>query len=305
MTWPATAGLSMCVQSIPDAPQTLAPAAASAQDVGDTGLDDPARVGYLVRTIERAVIPRLVQARRPAGSDSPGLPPAPGALELQTFVSRILHGREADMQGQVMQLRRSGVSVSDIYLHLLAPAARTLGSLWDQDLCDFPGVTVGLGRLQRLLRELSEAFEAEAPPADPTRAAGAGELRVLLAQAPREQHSFGLSMVAAYFRRAGWIVEGGIGGSEAAEPALRAQADWFDAVGFSIGSQVHLPWLQEQVRNLRLLSRNPHLAVLVGGPLVLTQPACAQQAGADACITDASQAPGQAALLALRSSSER
>lgn len=207
------------------------------------------------------------------------------------------------MLDQVAQLRRSGVSVSDIYLHLLAPAARTLGALWDQDLCDFPSVTVGLGRLQRLLRELSEGFEAEAPALGAT----AGEWRLLLAQSPREQHSFGLSMVAAYFRRAGWAVEGGVGvgGGEALDPVLRAQTEWFHAVGFSIGSLVHLPWLQDQVKALRLLSRNPQVVVLVGGPLFLTQPDWKQLVDADACITDASQAPSVAAALASRPVGER
>ena len=241
------------------------------------------RAGHLVRTLEHQVIPRVVQAHRgPAGAE---LIPAEG--DLRQFVAHLMTGDEAGVQADVQRLRGQGVSVESLYLHLLAPAACMLGSLWDQDLCDFPAVTVGTGRLQRLLRELSPDFEGEAtprqPPTGPVR-------RILLVQPPQEQHSFGLSMVASFFRREGWLVDGGVG-TTSPEPALRAQADWFDVVGYSCGSQSRVAWMRDSITSLRLMSRNPGVVVMVGGPVFQQQPEWVQWVGADVCAAEAHLAP--------------
>ena len=44
------------------------------------------------------------------------------------------------------------VTPSAVYLDLLTPAARQLGAMWDEDRCDFTQVTVGLMRLQQVMR---------------------------------------------------------------------------------------------------------------------------------------------------------
>ena len=40
----------------------------------------------------------------------------------------------------------------------LAEAARTLGEMWEADDCSFYDVTLGTGRIQRLIREFSHQF---------------------------------------------------------------------------------------------------------------------------------------------------
>ena len=255
---------------------------------GDSGAARLA-VGHLVRTIEQEVIPRLAQAHRATGAASEPVSAVVSPTDVQSFVARVLGGSEADVLGLVEHLRRRGLTVQAVYLELLAPAARVLGALWDRDLCDFPSVTVALGRLQRLLRELSPDFSRGA---DTPRHAH----RVLLAQPPHEQHSFGLSMVAEFFRRDGWTVEGGVG-TAAVDPAARVQVDWFDVVGFSVGSQTRLEWLRQKIAAVRLVSRNPALVVMVGGPLFTLHPEWVAQVGADASSQDASDAPRQATLL--------
>lgn len=241
----------------------------------------------------------LNRLRATAGPDDAGVAVTPARL--RSFVALVLQGNEAAMRTAVEQLREEGVSVSRIYLDLLAPAARTMGVLWDQDVCDFPGVTVGLGRLQRLLRELSPDFDAEVPDA---LASHLGP-RVLLAQPPREQHSFGLAIVAAFLRRAGYLVEGG-SGATGVDPLARAQTEFFDVVGLSVGSLGQLAWLRERVATLRQVSRNASLVVLVGGPLLITSPGALAQVGADACVADARDVPAVAArLIAERLSASR
>ncbi len=243
----------------------------------------------IASTLQHEVIPRLARAYR-AGSGG-GLAPgaAPTAAEVQGFVARLLDGDDAAAWSVVAGMRRRGLPVEAVYLELLAPAARCLGTLWDDDLCDFPAVTVGLGRLQRMQRELSADFVCDrAPPQAPR--------RVLLTQPAQEQHSFGLSMVAEFFRRDGWIIDGGLGNA-AVDVVARVQSEFIDVVGFSIGSQQRLAWLRERIAAVRAASRNPRLVVLVGGPLFGEHPQWAAEVGADGSAADACDAPRLAARL--------
>ncbi len=242
-----------------------------------------AQVGQLVRALEHEVIPRLARSHRaPPRALAPGLAP-PSAAEIETFTACLVDDSEAALALAVDGLRLRGASVESLYLGIFAAAARRLGELWEEDRCDFCTVTVGLGRLQRLLRELSPAFGAEIE--HPT-----GGRRAMLTQPPDEQHSFGLSIVAEFFRRAGWEIHGGPGGA-ARDPAARVRVEWFDVVGFSIGSEMRLPWLQTTITSVRQASRNGGLVVMVGGPLFLLHPEWVARVGADGTAQDARQAP--------------
>jgi MerR family transcriptional regulator, light-induced transcriptional regulator len=239
------------------------------------------RLGRLARTIESDVIPRLVSAHQPIAAPARTVVASymPSLDDVETFVERLVDGDEPRLIAVIESLRQRGMSVETMYLDLLAPAARRLGDLWCEDTCDFPTVTVGCGRLQRLLRQWSPLFGTE------VRHTLNGR-RALLLQAPGEQHSFGLSMVAEFFRRAGWEVCGGVGGSEP-EPARRVRNEWFDV----IGSDLQLDWLRRAIGDVRIASRNPAMAVMVGGPVISRQPQLVAQVGADGSAGDARDAP--------------
>ena len=241
------------------------------------------RLARLARTIETDVIPRLVQAHRPgAANPEPGTAVAAKA-DVDAFVQLIIHASEAAAVLTIDGLRERGVAVESIYLDLFGPTARRLGEMWEDDSCDFSTVTVALGRLQRLLRELSPAFgtEVEHP---------ANGRRALFVQPRDEQHSFGLSMVAEFFRRDGWDVIGGVGGAVASPQAL-VREEWVDLVGFSVGSDGRLPWLRETIAAVRAASRNPTLGVLVGGPPFVAHPEWATECGADGTARNGKEAP--------------
>ncbi|MDP2006436.1 MAG: cobalamin B12-binding domain-containing protein [Rubrivivax sp.] len=251
------------------------------------------RLARLARTIETDVIPRLVQAHRPGAAN-----PQPGSAVTATadvdgFVELIIHGTEADAVVTIDTMRERGVAIESIYLDLFAPTARRLGLMWEDDSCDFSTVTVALGRLQRLLRELSPAFgtEIEHP---------ANGRRALFVQPRDEQHSFGLSMVAEFFRRDGWDVIGGVGGAVASPQAL-VRDEWIDVIGFSVGSDGRLPWLCETITAVRAASRNPTLGVLVGGPPFVDHPERATECGADGTARNGKEAPLVAERLLSRS----
>lgn len=236
------------------------------------------RYQKLALTLESSVIPLLVEAHQ--DSDSTVLL---SADEVTRFVDLLMRGSDAELNAAVDALHRRGLTVQQIFLRMFTPAARQLGTYWDEDRCDFSTVTVCLGRLQRLLRDWSPTFNQE-------HQATPNGRRVLLAQHQEEQHSFGLSMVAEFFRVDGWEVLGGVSGA-VPDVAARVHRDWFDALGLSIGTEMRLDWLKEQVIRARAASRNRHLVVLVGGPLFLVRPDLAECIGADAACEDGSLAP--------------
>ena len=175
------------------------------------------------------------------------------------------------------------MTVEAIYLELLAPTARRFGEMWEDDQCDFSTVTVALGRLQGLLRDLSPAFgtEVEHP---------AQGRRAMFVQPRDEQHSFGLSMVAEFFRRDGWDVIGGIGGA-VADPSASVRNEWVDILGFSVGSDTRIPWLCKSIAAVRVASCNPDIRILVGGPIFSARPELADECGADGTARTAKDAP--------------
>ena len=252
------------------------------------------RLALLSRAIEAEIIPRLMLAHPTADDCLPAAPLSNTQVsqvsqeEVRAFAQLVLAPDENVAHACIEAMRTSGISVETIYTDLLAPVARYLGVLWEEDLCDFTEVTVGLGRLQQVLRELSPAFGQSN-----TSTSGS---RVLLLPGPGEQHTFGLVMVAEFFRRAGWDVGGGPW-EAGADPVVMVKREWFDVVGFSLGNIAQLDELATCIKNVRAAALNKSICVIVGGPLFLTNPDFVTYVNADAASTDGAQAPTLAASL--------
>lgn len=243
------------------------------------------RLSRLVHTIERDIIPRLVRAhaQAPAPSADANLPTR---AEVEAFTAQVMDRDDNAIHAHLAALRARGVSVEALYVGLLAPAARHLGELWDDDRCHLADVTVGMGRLQQIMRGLSTAFGTEIDPP-------AGGRRALLMPAPGDQHTFGLSMVAEFFARAGWEVVG-VMDPQATGFEDRVKDEWFDLVGISAGSTTRLESMLSCIAKVRRLSHNRAVAVMVGGPLFVTHPELVEQLGADGVATDGQHAPALA-----------
>lgn len=253
------------------------------------------RIAQLAKTIEQQVIPRLVLSSRAQPPRAASL--ASGGPLDSDDVARYAHellARDADgALAFMIAIESRGFPAETLYLDLLAPTARHLGTLWEQDHCSFTQVSIGMVRLQQVLRRLSPAFQADLGQIDLAR-------RVLLLPMPGEQHTFGLVMVSEFFRRAGWDVWGGPQSPEADTLELVA-AIAFQVVGFSVGSTGTLDRLASTIRTVRRRSSNPDIGILVGGPIFLAQPELVALVGADATATDGRHAVQQAhALVAMR-----
>ena len=262
------------------------------------GEDDDRTIDLVTRTVEFDVIPRLLLARRasesvPVSADA-GAVVAPQVTEAQVaeLVALVIAREEAKSVAFVEALHASGFPAEALYLDLLAPTARQLGQMWETDDCDFTDVTVGLFLLQNAMRDLGAAHRDSAAlnPAAP---------RILLVPLPREQHTFGLSMVYDFFRRAGWNAWSGTVESEA-ELASMVRESWFDIVGFSLPCDEQVEDARAMIRMVRSVSLNRGVAIMVGGPGFTADPGLAATIGADGTAVDGRQAVRAAdALLAL------
>jgi len=254
----------------------------SAHLAGVTPRSASAWKARLERVIHTEVLPRLmrshiVQDGQETQRDQQAGPSLADWLE--DFVKVLLKPDPNEALAFVEKMRDQGGVNHAIFLELLAPAARRLGNLWDNDDCDFMEVAVGVQRLQRILRVLS-------PVKSHGERGDGGRNRVLLLPAPGETHLFGIAIVEKFFHDAGWDVTQ----SNEHEFLDKLSASWFDVVGFSMSYNRDLEKLRTAVSAARRRSANPDLRVLVGGSVFLDNPELVEAVGADAMAADAPSA---------------
>ncbi|MBX9931797.1 MAG: cobalamin B12-binding domain-containing protein [Methylobacterium sp.] len=217
-------------------------------------------------------------------SQSPEMPRSatPTPDEIAAFADLLLSPEGDDTDGRIAHLLAGGLSVDSLLLDLLAPSARHLGLLWEEDLCDFTELTIAMGRLQRISYGLSSRFGGEED-------GGWDGRSLLLLTCPGETHSFGVTLLDRFFRKAGWDT---VCATEASgvDPVSLVRTEWFDVVGLSLACETLLPVLAETIEALRGASRNPDLHIMVGGPIFLDHPEYVFRVGADATARDARQA---------------
>ena len=241
----------------------------------------------LLRAIESQVIPRLLLTHPSAPEAVPAIgesaPEAvrPAESEVAEFTDIVLRGRTEEATAFMRDLQARGVSVDSLYLDLLAPSARYLGEMWTTERTDFVEVTVALHRLQDLAHKFSAYLRGTDDAAMPLPAGP----RVLCVAMPGEQHVFGAQMVGEFLRRARWDVWDAPGATEADIMSLLTR-EWFTIVGISVSTLDHPEGLAGLVRQVRRVSLNPDLRVMVGGLPFDEPPERAALVGADATARD-------------------
>ena len=240
----------------------------------------------LDRTIEGEIIPRLMLAHSSYGYGSASIQAdvevLPAPFEVVEFARLAMMQPVSIGFAYLEALRARGASLETLFLELIGPAARHLGYLWKNDLCDFVDVTVGLNRLQQMVRELSPSFECETERRSSTR-------RALLVPAPGEQHGLGLSMVQEFFRRAGWHVHP-VTPQSVDELKSIVRRERFDVIGFSLSCEACLPALAATIQTIRKVSKNQAAGIMAGGRVFNENPELVARVGADATAIDGRQA---------------
>jgi len=231
----------------------------------------------LERTIESAVVPRLIAALKVAA-------PAATLVEnkqsesdkVTAFADLALHYDVREVCSAIENLRATGFSLENIYLGLLAPTATRLGSLWKTDDCGFADSALALWRLQQVLREFSIAFRSEFVHRE-------HGLRVLLMPAPGERQDiayamFGMVFVSEFFAREGWDawIEPD---SSSNDFAATIRNQWFDVAEFLVCGDAKAETLTSCARTIRRDSPNQSVGIMACSQPFLNNPK-------PVCLTD-------------------
>jgi hypothetical protein len=121
------------------------------------------RHARVLRTIEGEIVPRLLMSSLAAGRSA-------NRLEAAVFLrhedvvefARLLLSDDPWRVGAFIQaFRRDQVPLDRICLGLLAPAARELRELWEQQQCDFAQFAKGIERLLNVLQFVTESTADE------------------------------------------------------------------------------------------------------------------------------------------------
>ena len=234
------------------------------------------RQARLAGVIAEQIVPRLLlihrnNRRKDGGAD------AFTAEAISEFGNLTMASDSSAARVYFDKMRARGHSLDTLFVHLLAPTARRLGEFWEQDLCDFIDVTIGVARLQELLTIFGAAEDI--PLVDL-------QHRVLLMTAPGEQHMFGVDMVGKLMRAAGWDVTI-LKGPSISDIGASVARDWYGVVGFALSDEAGLEGIGRGIDEIRRMSKNRHIGVMVGGPAFTAHPERAVQVGADGVADDA------------------
>ena len=238
----------------------------------------------LTDLISQHVIPQLVTAhsneRRSIGEAISN-----GAFsrdDLNAFATLAIDADSDVLIVHLEDLISRGVTIDSVLVDLLAPTARRLGEMWEEDRCDFVDVTMGLWRLQESVRELSGRVPA-------IRSSTRSAKRAIFVTMPGEQHSFGTVIIEDVFRRDGWSTDvlldckvAGLLDALAAEP--------FDLIGLTISCNTNIDRLSPLILAVRSVSKNPRISVMIGGHALASDPNLSIRVGADGTASDAQRA---------------
>jgi MerR family transcriptional regulator, light-induced transcriptional regulator len=227
------------------------------------------------------VIPRLLVAySRPLGIVRPRAK-AIAPAEIDRFVPLVLRCEAGELLDEVDAIMARGFAAEQLFVELLAPAARRLGDMWDRDELDFLQVAMGMWRLQEVLREIA----ARAVRAQP----GGSPRTAIFTSMPGDAHTFGTAMVQECFALAGWNADLLVGANRNQILQSVAERD-LDLVGLTLSHDGHIEPAASLIRAIRTVSMNPSLCIMVGGRLSAEQPAIATLVGADGTAQTAAAA---------------
>jgi MerR family transcriptional regulator, light-induced transcriptional regulator len=178
-------------------------------------------------------------------------------IDALTPVARALSGDDDDLRRRVLgNLRLQGVSQEEIVDVLVPSIARQLGADWCSDRTSFADVTIGVGRLQQLVREIGTQWRSGTLGHNDSPC-------VLMVVQEEDYHTLGPMLAATQFRRMGVSVQMSLGRSDAEVVSLLRHGA-FDMVTISIAWEGRLESLRNMI-NLVKSSRSSRPPVVVGG----------------------------------------
>jgi len=239
--------------------------------------DQPRTPSRVRRMVEGELLPRLLLTHNAGPLPPSFIATAESSMQHPAFDDflQVVRGDDPDQEIRafLVDAVERGETVEVVLAELLAPVARHMGELWEEDECDFVEVTVVCNRLQRAIRRLANEF----------RYGSAGDdVRVLVTGLPHAQHTLGCLMVAETLSDAGCDVALGDPFVPGVDPV------GYDVVALSVARTEDEEAAEMMVRRLR--DQAPNASILVGGAAFRLDPAMIRRIGADGWAEDATSA---------------
>ncbi|MBE0412814.1 cobalamin B12-binding domain-containing protein [Yoonia sp.] len=219
------------------------------------------------RNIDATVcqVAQTSQANRPAGEATLTIvEDAPQNLDSEV-VTRLLQATQSTDPSDCTCVMRdalaSGVLREDMADFYIPELARQLGAQWCSDQIGFVGVTIGVSRLQAMLRELGPVWSH-----DHTAIADAPAIMLIVPE--NAHHTLGAMVLAGQLRRKGYAVTIMLGLSTA-DVAIKMKMVRFQAVFLSASPSEKLETLRRIVDVVKASSRQPP-PVVIGGSIFET-----------------------------------
>lgn len=228
--------------------------------------------GDLIANLAQEVVRRL-SFRMPALTPLPGYP---SSEEVDRFTEALLSDEEDAADAFVVQARREGVEMEAIYLGYLAGASRRLGQMWEEDQLSFVAVSLGTGRLYRIIRGLRHAIA-------PVLLEGRQQTPALFVLTPDETHTLGIEMAADLFRRDGGDADVCVGQTHDEILSL-AETRHYGVIVLVAHSDRVIPQLVQLSVALRIMQ--PLTPFALAGNLVDSNPEVAKMVEAELVVAD-------------------
>jgi methanogenic corrinoid protein MtbC1 len=239
--------------------------------------EDPGAIEIVPHTSAALRSAGVVAARR--------LPEAPSAEDQGQFTAALLEAvlrDDGDIHDRVREsMQAARVRVHDMIDQYVPEAARRLGQDWHDNRRSFADVTIGVARLQGLLRDLVAQSREDA-----VRDASAPGVAVIVME--NEFHTLGAMVLGQQLRRMGVSVQMVIGQTEA-EILQSVAQDHFNAIFVSVSRAECLASVRKLVEKLRNATVAP-TPVVIGGLAVRDEGEIRVLTGADHVATDARDA---------------
>lgn len=146
--------------------------------------------------------------------------------------------------------------LADFYIPAIA---RDLGDLWCVDQLSFAGVTIGVSRLQAMMRELGPSWASD-------NASGAAEGSILLVVLKDVYHTLGAIVLGSQLRRKGYSVKLLLGGKPQ-DIAKRIQQTKYDGIFISSSRGETLESLRQIIDVIKISMPCPP-PLVVGGSIL-------------------------------------
>jgi MerR family transcriptional regulator, light-induced transcriptional regulator len=220
----------------------------------------------LARTVVARLVSRDAKVKRP-----------PDAAMVAALARALAASDHAPFEALRTELRRARVNETELVDSYFPAVARFLGREWAEDRAPFTDVTMGVARMQSILRQVGRSWDSNA-------AASVDSATVLMVLPDGEQHSFGVMVLTGQLRRQGISVQMQIGARPAMLQGLVRTSE-FDCAMVSVACEEKLEFCRGVVKAIKDGSEG-RLWVAVGGA-VLERPVDVRAAtGADVATND-------------------